>query len=77
MLFVMWVYLSNSSLKPRLRRNSSVTGECGSVNRQLETAISGSLFFSGTWLLFVRCFLVSLMQVWSRWKTSCACEGSV
>ena len=31
----------------------------------------------GTRRLFVRCFLVSLMQVWSLWKASCACEGSV
>ena len=31
----------------------------------------------GTRRLFVRCFLVSLMQVWSLWKATCACEGSV
>ena len=37
--FFMWVSLSNSSLEPRLRRNSMVTGECCSVNRQLETAM--------------------------------------
>ena len=42
-----------------MRRNSRVTGECRSVNRQLETAISGSLFFVGIRRLFVRCFLVS------------------
>ena len=75
------VSLSNSSLEPRLRRNSMVTCECRSVNRKLESTISGILFFSGTRLVFVDllsgCSVVSLMQVWSRWKTSCACKGSV
>ena len=47
------VSLSNSSLEPRLRRNSMVTCECRSVNRKLESTISGSLFFSGTRLVFV------------------------
>ena len=80
-MFFHVVSLSNSSLEPRLRRNSMVTCECRSVNRKLESTISGISFFSGTRLVFVDllcvCFLVSLMQVWSRWKTSCACKGSV
>ena len=52
------VSLSNNSLEPRMRWISRVTGACCSVNRKLETAISGSLFFSGTWLVFVDCLCV-------------------
>ena len=59
----------------------TVTGECCSVNRKLETAIQGRCCFQwdavGVRRFVVRCFVVSLMQVWSRSKTSCACEGLV
>ena len=60
-MFFHVVSLSNSSLEPRLRRNSMVTCECRSVNRKLESTISGILFYQwdvvGTRRLFVRLFL--------------------
>ena len=66
-MFFHVVSLSNSSLEPRLRRNSMVTGECCSVNRKLESTISGSLFFSGTRLVFVD--LLSVVP----WCRGCKC----
>ena len=50
-----------------MRRISRVTGECRSVNRKLESTISGSLFFSGTRLVFVD--LLSVVP----WCRGCKC----